>query len=182
MNEIKKTYILGMAKSPLQLEIGSFGGIANDFSKPISPGPLRNLELDFLRLVYVAKDLISKGNIVFAYLMVTTEIVKDKVENWRKKYEVEENLVHIVSADLNKDEIKTLVKEKKKNRISNTTKFINENEGAMADNGRDIIEEKLKNYIEKKHGKEGNIEFVYEKPFQINWDYCRVIHDNNSVI
>lgn len=175
MIEEKKRYILGMAKSALQVEKGSYYGIADDFVKSISPGSLRNLELDFLRLVYAAKELNSKGNIVFAYLMVTTEIVKEKIENWKKKYEVEENLVHIVSADLNENEIKTLVEEKKKNRISNTTKFINENDGAIADKGRDIIEEKLKSHIEKKHGKKGSIELVYEKPFKINWDYCGIL-------
>lgn len=174
MKNEMKIYILGMAKSAIQVEKGSFGGIANGFTKSISPGPLRNLELDFLRLVYVAKELISKGNVVHSYLMVTTEIVKGKVENWREKYQVDKNLVNIVSANLSVDEIMVLVNEKKKNRISNTVKSTQGNEGALANKGRVLIEKKLSDYIEKSHGKGELIISVKEKPFQINWDYCRV--------
>jgi hypothetical protein len=180
MIEEKKSYILGMAKSALQVEKGSYDGIADDFIKKISPGPLRNLELDFLRLVYAAKELKSKVNIVFAYLMVTTYKVKEKVENWRRKYEVEDNLVHIICADLNIDEIKVLVEEKIKNRISNTTKSIDENDGAKANKGRNILEGRLKSHIEKTHRKVELINSINEKPFKIDWDYCRVIAGSNS--
>ena len=57
MGDLKKTYILGMAKSPLQVEKGAYGGKADDFVKYLKRGSQRSLELDYLRLVYAAKDL-----------------------------------------------------------------------------------------------------------------------------
>ncbi len=46
-----KTYILGMAKSPLQLTKGTFNSIEGGaFSRTIKPGSSRSLELDFFGL------------------------------------------------------------------------------------------------------------------------------------
>lgn len=171
----KKTYILGMAKSPLQVEKGLFGGVADKYTKSIKPGSSRSLELDFLRLVYATKELMRGGHEVHAYLMVTTDVIVEKIEKWRKKYEVEKGLVNIESASLNKDDIKNIVEEKNNNKTANTPTSENRIEGAKADNGRDIIEKKLKIHIEKNHGEPENNEEVKEMPFQIKWDYFREV-------
>ena len=173
----KKTYILGMAKSPLQVAKGSYNEIADKYTKAIKPGPSRSLELDFFRLVYAAKELRAKGYEVHAYMMVTTDILVKKVEQWREKYEVEEYLVNIVSAALTEDEIKYLVEEKENNRTANTPHSMNKETNAKADYGKTLIESKLKAHIEVNHSKEEYIEDLKNMPFQIGWDYCRVVEN-----
>lgn len=167
----KKTYVLGMAKSSLQLEKGSYGGVADK----MNPGTLRNLELDFLRLAYATKELQTRGHEVYAYLMVSTDIVAQKVQIWAEKYEAGENLINIVSAALTEDEIKYLIEEKENNRTANTPHSINKETNAKADYGKSLIESKLKAHIEEKHGEiEAPME-VKSMPFMIKWDYFREI-------
>ena len=100
-----KNFILGMAKSPLQVKRGAYNGIADENAKPIKAGSSRSLELDFLRLVYATKELRLKGYNVNSYLMVTTLEVIKLVERWSKKYDVEKDVVTILHADLMEDEL-----------------------------------------------------------------------------
>jgi hypothetical protein len=174
MSSEVKTYILGMAKSPLKVDKGSYNGIADGFAKSIQSGPARSLELDFLRLVYAASTLRSKGHTVHAYLMVTTPQIVATVKNWESKYEAE-GLVNILDADLKQDEIEILVSEKTKNRAANTPYSVNKKTKARADQGRDLIEKKLIDYIEAEHGVGETVDKGNEMPFQIRWDYCRVL-------
>jgi hypothetical protein len=168
-----KTYILGMAKSPLQVKKGQYNGIADEFAKPLKPGSARSLELDFLRLVYAKKELSSKGQEVHAYLMVTTEEVVNAVKNWMVKYDAE-GIVNIQAAFSEDDteHIEKLIAEKKQNQLGNV--FKEKNNKAKADIGKDLVEERLKSLIENKHGKGDVIKDVKEMPFRINWDYCWV--------
>jgi hypothetical protein len=174
-----KTYILGMAKSPLQLTKGTFNSIEGDaFSRTIKPGSSRSLELDFLRLVYAAKELGAKGHKVITYLMVATPEVVEKVQKWKEKYEVGEGIVHVVNASLNQAEIRQLIEEKAKNKNANTSNARNKEVNARADVGKGILEDKLRDCIELKHGKREVIQERKEMPFQINWDYCCVLMDS----
>ncbi len=166
-----KTYILGMAKSPLQVTKGQYNGIADTFAKPLSPGPSRSLELDFLRLVYATKELRAAKNEVHSYLMVTTPEVVKYAENWLKKYKAE-RVVNIISADLSQNEIEELVKEKMKNQKANISNAKDKELNARADIGKNIIEDKLKKYIESNHKNEIIAPLVEELPFWIKWDYC----------
>jgi hypothetical protein len=174
MSSEVKTYILGMAKSPLKVDKGSYNGIADGFAKSIQSGPARSLELDFLRLVYAASTLRSKGHTVHAYLMVTTPQIVEMVDNWEKKYQAE-GLVTVRHPELTKKEIDNLVSEKTKNRTANTPFSVNKETNARADQGRNLIEEKLVAYIEAKHGVGESIKKEKEMPFQVRWDYCRVM-------
>ena len=177
-----KTYILGMAKSPLQLKKGQFNGIADEFAKPLKPGSARSLELDFLRLVYAKKELSSKGHVVHAYLMVTTEEVVNAVDKWRKKYELEENYINILHASLNEDEIRELLAEKIKNKTANGLKEKKKakkeeakKEEAKADFGRDTIEGKLISHIKGIHGNIEVVTAIKSMPFGVNWDYFGMV-------
>lgn len=172
-----RTYILGMAKSPLQVSKGSYEGLADDFARKINPGSSRSLELDFLRLVYSAKELIKKGHEVEAFLMVTTPEIVETVIQWRVKYEVEDSIVNIMHAELNQKEIQILVNEKTRNKSSNTPTAKNKKTNSRADSGRKILEQKLAYQIEKKHGKGELIKTRKKMPYQINWDYCRVLKE-----
>jgi len=168
------TYILGMAKSPLQVKKGQYNGIADDYAKALNPGSARSLELDFLRLVYAKKELSSKGHEVFAYLMVTTEEVANTVHKWRKKYELEEDYVKILDASLNEDDIRELLAEKIKNKTANHSKNNDEEkkDEAKADVGKEMIEKKLVSHIEKFHCNRETA--IKSMPFGVNWDYCGI--------
>ena len=174
---IMKTYILGMAKSTLQVSKGQYNGIADAYSKSPNPGPLRNLELDFLRLVYATKELLVKGHKVISYLMVATPEIEVKVIKWKEKYEVENDIVNIICASLNKNEIMQLIEEKTKNKNANTPDSINKEVNARADKSKGILEEKLKIFIEQKHENGKVIQERMKMPFQIYWDYCAVKED-----
>jgi hypothetical protein len=175
MGKMKKTYILGMVKSPLKVTKGDFNGVADAFTRSINPGPSRSLELDFLRLVYSSKQLRSEGYSVNTYFMVTTELVKKSVKTWMDKYGVDETMVNIVIAPLNNEEVRQLVEEKKRNQKGINTGSKDKKENAKADNGKNILESKLKEYIEKKFCEAQLIQNEKEMPFQINWDYCKLI-------
>ena len=70
----RNLHIIGMAKSSLNL-IG---------------GKLKNLELDYLRLIYASQNCESSDKVI-AYLLVWDEKIKKVIEEkWNKKYKVEE--------------------------------------------------------------------------------------------
>ena len=176
MGEGKKKYILGMAKSHLEVEKGDHNGIADAFAKSINPGSSRSLELDFLRLGYAATKLQSEDNEVFAYLMVTTSRMVEKVIKWRDKYCLSEDAVHIVDASLDEEEIRLLVEEKSKNSEANTPKAVDKTKNAQANYSKELIESKLQAFIEKQHADENNHVVINEQPFKVDWDYCKVFN------
>ena len=79
--------IIGMAKSNLDLRGAK--------------GP--KLELDFLRLVYAVKEAKRENQETKAYLLVMTEKIKNRVNEWAKKYNAE-GLVETIVLDLSEDE------------------------------------------------------------------------------
>ncbi len=94
-----KKYLLGMAKSNLDLK----GGKA------------RSLELDYLRLAYAVSNLRLKGLEAKGYLSVTTNAVAKRIEKWQSKYLAKDYIEIIVGNGLSGKDFKNLHAEKKRN-------------------------------------------------------------------
>lgn len=162
---MRKRIIIGMTKSFLDLK-GSKS---------------RSLELDFLRLVYVASSYPEK---IFKAILVVmeNEIVEKINKNWVSKYEADKfsNCLEIISYESILDpteyiELKKNIEEQvKKNRKGN-----NENsndEDAIAGVSKDL-ENKLNIYILEKY-KKLNLKSSNENIMEIRWDACFALNSD----
>ena len=148
-----KKYVLGMAKSNLDLK----------------GGKSRSLELDYLRLAYAVTRKWRKGWNAVGYLFVATDVIKKLTDKWNKKYNVRDHVK--VVAGLTKREISLLRTEKRKNALGNRD---NKNaELSIARVGDSIGRKKLREVIEKDNPCVHELTKIQEKllPMQIRWDY-----------
>jgi len=72
------------------------------------------LELDYLRLVYAAKEHKRKGLDSGAFLLVMTPEIANRVETWNKKYDAE-GVVNVVTAIMSVSQKEAMSEEKKNN-------------------------------------------------------------------
>lgn len=159
----KKGHVIGMTKSSTDL-IGA--------KNP-------KLELDFLRLVYVVKELRSEGLSAKGCLVVMSSAIAGRVEGWGDKYKAGD-AVEVVVASLSTEEMERLYAEKKRN----VEGMIDGTQGGEvagrsdANDGKKIGEEALRKQIQFN---EPDIVEMTDKatfPFSIDWDYYGTSDDS----
>ena len=140
-------------------------------------GQVRNLELDYLRLVYTILDFKLKKLAAIGYLFVKDDAAKKLVENWKRKYKVPDSYINIVSGTgLTKNDIRMLQAEKKKNAVA----IKGEGKGSpIAQESERIGQRCLKVIIENSNP--GVINLTSQKnllPFRVQWDYYGLVDRN----
>jgi hypothetical protein len=156
----RKLYIVGMAKSSLNLK----------------GGKLRNLELDYLRLIQASQNC-KYPNKIIPYLLVWNEKIKKVIENkWNKKYKVGDGKIFIFTFDEKDSAVNKSILQEKENNKKGITENSKELSGASY--SKETLENYLKNLIESRL-KDINTYKKKEKSkkelIDINWDYFEVI-------
>ena len=159
-NNERNLHIIGMAKSSLNL-IG---------------GKLKNLELDYLRLIYASQQCKSSDKVI-AYLLVWDEKIKKVIEDkWNKKYKVEEGKIFVFCFETENAEINKKVQEEKernKKVITANSKILSEaaySKKLLEDYLKFSIELRLKNI--NKYKKEEKLE---KSLIDVSWDYYAAV-------
>jgi hypothetical protein len=127
----------------------------------------RNFELDFLRLGLAAE---RNPDCLAVYLCAPLEqkVGDETVKSWNAKYGFVKPVV-FVRAELTLGEESILREEKKNNQIGNRSRG---GDKAKADQGRDIVEAKLKEFIERVHSIPKDLVRLRSSTFpEIRWDY-----------
>lgn len=135
----------------------------------------RNLELDFLRLLYVVKSLRGAGQKAQGYLVVFDKSISKTIESWRSKY-LSTSEVQIVPIELSAGELSSLQIEKKKNAMGNrnadeSTKPKND---SVAECAEEIGERKLRELILDEEPGVDRVTDEEHFPFKIRWDFYGV--------
>jgi len=161
-----KKCILGMAKSNLDLR----------------GGKSRNLELDYLRLIYTISWLQDNGWDAKGYLFVATDIAKKRIEQWVIKYQPKYQ-IEVIYEELSKKDIDKLKKEKKENAMGNIPglKSKYDKKLSIAKEGEAIGRIKLKEAIERDNPNIVDMTTQEELfPLRIRWDYYGKTKTTNS--
>jgi hypothetical protein len=148
-------HVFGMAKSPLD------GGGAKG----------RNLELDFLRLLYAVEHFRAAGNEAQGYLLVLAEPLRTRISKWVKKYDAMD-CVELIVATLDESQTRLLSEEKIRNRLGNAKGA--DRSLASAAYGKRLGEEALRAHILA--SETGVSETMAgEVPFGVAWDFYGVV-------
>jgi hypothetical protein len=141
----------GMAKSPLDLR----GAKA------------RNLELDFLRLVYAVEHFRASGEVAQGYLLVMADSIRTRISEWIRKYDAVD-CVELVVAALSPEQESLLALEKVRNRQGNAPRA--DPALAVAAEGKRLGEEALRRHV---LSVEPAITEVRggQAPFDVRWDF-----------
>jgi len=154
-------HIFGMAKSNLDLKGAK--------------GP--KLELDYLRLVYAAKEHKRKGLDSGAFLLVMTPEIANRVETWNKKYDAE-GVVNVVTAIMSVSQKEAMSEEKKNNiqgMVAGTTGgTVSGRSDAKV--GKEIGESQLRRAIMEEYPEVKEIREESKFPYAVRWDFYGVIH------
>lgn len=120
---------------------------------------LPKLELDYLRLVYVGGMAVAKGFDFTGYLLVVTNEVRDSVNHWKDRYKDHTRdmvVIEVVSLQEIKkgdNEYRMILDELEKEKLKNKIAMYEQgNSGAVASQGKIILENVLAEYILKKEG------------------------------
>jgi len=148
-------HIFGMAKSPLELN----GAIP------------RNLELDFLRLVYSVEHFRASGHQAFGYIAVLTDAIRQRIQGWVNKYDAGD-CARIFVAPITADERVHLDAEKARNRQGNQPG--SDPALASAAFGRQLVETALRQKCLADHPGVNELTET-TKPVNINWDFYGVV-------
>jgi hypothetical protein len=158
----QKIYVLGMAKSSLQLK---------------TAGVRRNLELDVLRMIYCLKQLQIGGQSAKGYILVFNADIKRTIEElWLTKYNFSDHqkLEVLTFSELPKEIIEKIKKEKADN-----SSFANSNANYSKDKTEEFLKAKIEsdfNINEYKMLTKDNDNFV----IKINWDYYEILEKKSS--
>ena len=144
-------YILGMAKSA---ENGK-------------GSKSRNLELDFLRLIYGVEYFRSSGNQAMGYIAVLNQRLRWTITGWVRKYDAGD-AVQIVVAQLTEEQERLYSKEKDRNRQGNTTGA--DRSLAVASYSRDLGEQSLRDHILAVETGVTELD-LSDAPFEVQWDF-----------
>jgi hypothetical protein len=159
-----KVVILGMAKG--RIEFATIRGRSG-------AGKRANSELDLLRLIYAAITLRAQGIKVYAYILVLSDSeghsTKPTLDNWLKKYDAV-GFVEICEKQLSDKETAMLQVEKERNATAQERR----GGSALAKLAKYYAEESLHELIIHRHPDAIPAQDD-EKPFQINWDACYLI-------
>ena len=148
--------IFGMAKSQLDLKGAK--------------GP--KLELDYLRLAYVVKQIESVGGSAQGYLVILAPNVLDRVRQWEAKYQAR-GCVNVVYVPLPNNDINELKREKANNIAGMVAGTTGSKVGGLstANFGRDIGEMALERKILELEPGVRRITDSKKFPFGIKWDF-----------
>lgn len=150
-SKIETLYVLGMAKSSLNLK-----GAKSE-----------KIELDFLRILHAIKTRKSNEQII-GYLAVWDKTIKTRIENWKEKYLAIHESIEVIPLDkITKMKYEATIKEEKEKNKEGINQ--NSNRLSEAKHGKKILEKFLKEQIESKL-KEIQ-ETKEDKLFGVNWDY-----------
>ncbi len=130
------------------------------------------LELDFLRLAYVIRQLDSNGETGKGFLLVFTPTIKKSAQSWIQKYGTGDD-IEILLANLTEEEKHQLNEEKKRNRegmIAGSQGEALEGE-SNADVGTALGEDKLRKEIKKWYPDVTEITDRLQFPLGVNWDF-----------
>jgi hypothetical protein len=147
--------IFGMAKSPEDLR-GAKG---------------RNLELDFLRLVYAVEHFRVSGEEAQGYLLVLADKIRTRVAGWINKYDAG-NCVELVVAVLTPEEARVLAEEKERNRQGNAPGA--DPSLAVAAVGKRLGEEALRKRVLSVEPSVTDLTDA-EAPFDVQWDFYGIV-------
>lgn len=160
-------HLFGMAKSSLDLRGGKG----------------RNLELDFLRLVYAVQHHQRRGEEAHGYLAVLDAALADRAAAWAKKYDAE-SLVTCVACRISSEEQAVLRREKAANV-----------DGMIAGTQRDAVGSRSEAFEGRRIGERGLRRLILEAepdvrevtdptrmPFGIRWDFYGTVGCSASVV
>lgn len=147
--------IFGMAKSPLDLR-GAKG---------------RNLELDFLRLVYAVEHFRASGDEAQGYLLVMAESIRMRVAEWIRKYDAAD-CVELVVTVLSPEQASLLAQEKARNRQGNAPGA--DRALAVAADGKRLGEVALRRHVLAAEPAVTEVQDG-QAPFGIRWDFYGLV-------
>lgn len=152
-------HVLGMSKSNLDLKGAK--------------GP--KLELDYLRLVYAAKELQRLGEGSATYLCVMTSEIEQRISVWARKYDAQ-GVVTVVVPPSDAIDRNRLSEEKRNNIDGMIEGTMGASSGGKSDAsyGRDAGEEYLRLTILSEHPGLVESQDKREFPFNVNWDFYGV--------
>ncbi len=134
------------------------------------------LELDFLRLLFVVRELRRSGDQAVGYLAVATSEIKQRSAAWAATYGVTDE-VHVVVVELSARERKDLEREARANRDG----MIDGAQGkpvrgrSNARTGGGLLETKLAAFIRKRERAGHQVRDQSKFPYGIQWDYYGTI-------
>lgn len=149
-------HIFGMAKSSLDLK----------------PAKSRNLELDFIRLVYAVQHYQRNGCKAHGYLVVLSNAIAHRVAVWAKKYDAQ-SLVTCLPYPILPEEREVLDREKAANVEGMIAGTQRETVGRRSDAvaGRKIGEHALRDAILQAEPLVQDLTDSKQMPFRIRWDF-----------
>lgn len=147
---MKKTYILGMAKSSMTLKQG---------------GISRSIELDVLRIIYCIEKFNQEKKQAKGFLLVYNDEMKNRIENnWLTKYKTSNpDNIEIITFEhkLTTNEERIIKKEKVGNSKFNSS---------SATKSAEITERILKEQIKLRYKNLTELD-KHTAPIDINWDF-----------
>ena len=175
---IRKT--LGMNDWPFVKQqrgrIKHFFGMAKS-SMDLRGGKGRNMELDFLRLVYAVKWHIERGSQAHGYLAVLdSKKNAQRIDVWKKKYHAE-SFVTCLNPPINSEQRAALKKEKDANALAVKAGMQGETASLLsqATEGSKIGEQVLREEIKKAEPSVQEITDKGQMLFDIRWDYYGIV-------
>jgi hypothetical protein len=130
------------------------------------------VEFDYLRLVYVVKELRRTDDEAKGYLLVMTPDIAEKAEKWKGKYQAGD-AVEVIVAPLTQEMLDIIQSEVKNNTDGMVAGTIGDDVAGRADatKGRKVAEQLLIEMIKQNEPK--TIRQTDKKyfPFGIQWDY-----------
>jgi hypothetical protein len=131
----------------------------------------RNLELDFLRLVYAVEHFWASGDEAQGYLLVLTEPLRWRIRRWVTKYDAQD-CVELLVASLTQEQTRLLDLEKKRNRRGNAPGA--DPALASAAYGKKLGEDALRMHVLS--AEPGVMDMpAAAAPIDVNWDFYGVI-------
>lgn len=161
-----RRHVLGMAKRCLDLRGAK--------------GP--KLELDYLRLLYVVKELRSRGEEAHGYLLVLTPEIRSVTLRWRAKYKGD-GAVTVLVAKLSEAERSLIEREIEVNTAGMLYGSFGLDGGnqSSAVEGAAVGEAHLEALIKVHEPEVSHITRQAELPFDIRWDYYGIAAANPAV-
>lgn len=131
----------------------------------------QKLELDFLRLVYVVKELRRVGKDAQGYLLVMKAPIQQRVARWQEKYQAGDT-VRVCVARLSPDQCEALDQEIARNKAGMVAGTLGKKVGGHSDAtfGSQLGEDELRKWIEREEPGVQKCD-TKDAPFGIQWDY-----------
>jgi hypothetical protein len=140
------------------------------------------LELDYLRLLYVVKELRSQGEEAQGYLLVLTPEIRSVTLLWQAKYEADE-AVTVLVPQLSDAERSLIEQEIQANIAGMLEGHLGLGDGSQSNaaEGAAIGEAHLEALIKAHEPEVARVTRRAEFPFRIRWDYYGVAAANTGL-